>query len=346
MPVDRLGERAQEGGAELLDSGSPTARRTISYVFPVHNEAGNLELLHERITAAVLGESATYDVEMVFVDDGSRDGSLAILHSLADRDPRVVVVELARNYGHQMAVTAGIDLAVGDAIIIMDSDLQDPPEVSLELIRRWEAGADVVYAQRRSRRDSAFKRATASAFYWTLSKLASIDIPRDTGDFRLVSRQVADELGRYREHHRFMRGLVSYVGFRQEAVQFDRDARHSGTTSYPLRTMMRFASDGILGFSTVPLRLISRTGVAVSALSFLGLLYVLGVKVFSPTTSVPGWAFLAVGIFFLGGIQLLMLGVLGAYVGRIYTEVQNRPLYGIRRVRGATERHEALAQWR
>lgn len=309
----------------------PGPRRTISYVFPVFNEEGNLRLLLDRICAVTEPIASTYDLEFVFVNDGSTDRSATVLAELA-RDHRVVVIDLARNYGHQIAVTAGLDAAVGDAVIIMDSDLQDPPQVSLELIERWERGADVVYAQRRSRQDSPFKRSTASGYYWLLSKLASIDIPRDTGDFRLLSRPVVDELKKYREHNRFMRGLVSYVGFRQEAVQFDRDARHSGVTGYPLTKMVRLAVDGILSFSVTPLRLISRAGVAISLLSLVGFLYVSGVKIFDPESSVPGWAFLGTGIFFLGGIQLLMLGVLGAYIGRIYSEVQQRPLYAARAV--------------
>ncbi|SDC07027.1 dolichol-phosphate mannosyltransferase [Geodermatophilus telluris] len=319
--------------AALEPAAAAPSRSTISYVFPVFNEEGNLRLLMERITEVTDSLVPRYDVEFVFVNDGSTDRSAHVLAQLADEDDRVVVLDFARNYGHQMAVTAGLDAAVGDAVIIMDSDLQDPPQVSLELIQRWEDGADVVYAQRRSRRDSAFKRATASGYYWVLSKLASIEIPRNTGDFRLVSRAVVDELGKYREHNRFMRGLVSYVGFRQESVLFDRDARHSGETGYPLSKMIRFAADGILGFSVTPLRLINRVGVAISVLSLLGFLYVAGVKVLDPESSVPGWAFLGTGIFFLGGIQLLMLGVLGAYIGRIYTEVQGRPLYAVRSVR-------------
>jgi polyisoprenyl-phosphate glycosyltransferase len=317
--------------AEATDAAP--ARSTISFVFPVFNEEGNLRLLLEQVAEVTESLVPTYDLEFVFVNDGSTDMSAHVLAELADADDRVVVIDFARNYGHQMAVTAGLDAAVGDAVIIMDSDLQDPPRVSLELIKRWEDGADVVYAQRRSRQDSAFKKATASAYYWMLSKLASIDIPRNTGDFRLVSRAVVNELAKYREHNRFMRGLVSYVGFRQESVQFDRDARHSGDTGYPLAKMMRFAADGILGFSVTPLRLISRAGVAISVLSLLSFLYVAGVKIFDPESSVPGWAFLGTGIFFLGGIQLLMLGVLGAYIGRIYTEVQARPLYAVRSVR-------------
>lgn len=315
----------------------PQPRRTISYVFPVYNEEGNLRVLLERVAGVTERLASTYDFEFVFINDGSTDGSAAVLTELA-RDPRVVVLHLARNYGHQIAVTAGLDAAAGDAVIVMDSDLQDPPQVSLELIERWEQGADVVYAQRRSRQDSTFKRSTASGYYWLLSKLASIDIPRDTGDFRLLSRTVVDELKKYREHNRFMRGLVSYVGFRQESVQFDRDARHSGVTGYPLAKMLRLAVDGILSFSVTPLRLISRAGVAISVLSLLGFLYVSGVKIFSPESSVPGWAFLGTGIFFLGGIQLLMLGVLGAYIGRIYSEVQHRPLYALREVHRSSRR--------
>lgn len=317
------------------EGGGAGRRRLISYVFPVYNEVDNLRVLVERMAAAVAPLEPDYDLEFVFVNDGSRDGSLALLHELAAADDRIVVADLSRNFGHQIAVTAGIELAAGDAVIVMDSDLQDPPEVSVELVRRWEAGADVVYAQRRSRRDSAFKRATASVYYRLLSRVASVEIPRDTGDFRLVSRQVADELRRYGEHNRFVRGMVSHVGFRQEAVQFDRDARHAGTTGYPVRAMLRLAADGVLSFSVVPLQLISRLGVGVSLLSFAGFLYVLGVKIFSPQTSVPGWAFLGTGIFLLGGLQLLMLGVLGAYVGRVYTEVQGRPLYSLRSVRSA-----------
>jgi dolichol-phosphate mannosyltransferase len=319
--------------SDEIEAGSRLS--TISYVFPVFNEEGNLRVLLDRVSGVTAALAATYDFEFIFVNDGSTDRSAHVLAQLAEQDHRVVVVDFARNYGHQMAVTAGLDAAAGDAVIIMDSDLQDPPEVSLDLIRRWEDGADVVYAQRRSRRDSAFKKASASAYYWVLNRLASIEIPRNTGDFRLVSRAVVDELGKYREHNRFMRGLVSYVGFRQESVQFDRDARHTGETGYPLAKMIRFAADGILGFSVTPLRLINRVGVTISVLSLLSFVYVAGVKVFDPSSSVPGWAFLGTGIFFLGGIQLLMLGVLGSYIGRIYTEVQGRPLYAVRSVRRA-----------
>ncbi|WP_051386299.1 glycosyltransferase family 2 protein [Actinokineospora inagensis] len=308
-------------------------RRTIAYVFPIYNEAGNIDLLHRMVTEVTKPLVERYDVSFIYIDDGSKDDSVAHLHAVADADDRVTVIELARNFGHQMAVTAGLDAVDADAVIIMDSDLQDPPRVSLELIEKWEQGYEVVYAQRRSRQDSAFKKFTASAFYWFLRKVASIDIPPNTGDFRLIDRKVVDELRRFRERDRFLRGLVSSIGFRQTGVLFDRDERHAGQTGYPLSKMLRFAADGILGFSVAPLKLISRMGYLISFLSFLGILYVAAVKLFAPETAVPGWAFITVGMFFLGGIQISMLGVLGSYVGRTYAQTQGRPLYTVGAVR-------------
>jgi glycosyltransferase involved in cell wall biosynthesis len=249
------------------------------------------------------------------------------LHGLQKIHDNVTVINFARNFGHQLAVTAGLDNAKGDAVIIMDSDLQDPPSVSLKLIEKWEEGYEVVYAQRRTRKDSLFKKTTASLFYWTLQKLADIDIPRNTGDFRLIDRKVVNVLGDFREHNRFLRGLVSYVGFNQAAVLFDRDERHAGETSYPLSKMLQFASDGILSFSAFPLKLISRVGYVISALSFFGILYALILKIFDYGAVVPGWTFIVIAILLVGGMQLIMLGVLGSYIGRIYTESQNRPLY-------------------
>jgi glycosyltransferase involved in cell wall biosynthesis len=305
------------------------AKRKIALVFPIFNEEGNIGPLYDAVIRTTSPLLAEYDLELVFVDDGSRDTSLEKLIALRNEDARVTVLSLSRNFGHQMAVTAGLDHAEADAVIIMDSDLQDPPRVALELVARWEAGADVVYAQRRSRKDSPFKRLTAHTFYWTLAKLASIDIPRNTGDFRLLDHRVVVELRKYREHHRFLRGMVAHLGFRQEAVLFDRDARLSGSSGYPLRKMIQFALDGILGFSTVPLQLISRMGLVLSGFAFLGVLYVIGVKLFVPSQAVPGWAFVTVAMFLMGGIQLVMLGVLGSYVGRTYVETQRRPLYAL-----------------
>lgn len=307
------------------------AKKLVTYIFPIYNESGNIQLLHKTITG-LMDKNKTYDFEIIYINDGSRDDSLTQLTAIADKDSRVSVLDFSRNYGHQLAVTAGLDHSRGDAVIIMDSDMQDPPKVSFELLKKWEEGFDVVYAQRRSRKDTLFKRLTANIFYRTLQKLAEIDIPRNTGDFRLMDRKVVDELNKYREHDRFLRGMVSYVGFRQTAVLFDRDERHAGETGYPLKKMVKFASDGIFGFSTAPLKLIRNIGVFFASLSFLGILYALVVKIFYPAQSVAGWTFIVISILLIGGIQLMMLGVVGSYIGRIYTEVQNRPLYGIRKI--------------
>ena len=305
------------------------ARRLVAFVLPVHDEEDGLRAFHDALVTAT-DTRPDLDFEFVYVDDGSRDSSLDLLLALRDADDRVTVITLARNFGHQIAVTAGLDAAAGrDAAIIMDTDLQDPPEVALRLIESWESGVDVAYAQRRTRRDPAFKRGTAYAFYWLLTRLASVDIPRNVGDFRLMDRKVVAEVIRYREHDRFLRGIVAHVGFRQEAVPFDRDPRYAGSSSYPLRTMLKLAADGILGFSTFPLRLISRMGMLISLLSVLGALFVVYVRVFMPDKAVPGWAFITVGMFLLGGIQLLMMGVIGSYLGRVYVETQGRPLYSL-----------------
>jgi dolichol-phosphate mannosyltransferase len=310
-------------------SEHPGPRRRVTYVLPVYDEADGVLAFH---TALVAATSARPDLDFafVYVDDGSRDGSLDRLLELRRADSRVRVLGLSRNFGHQIAVTAGLDAAKdADAVIVMDTDLQDPPRVSLEMIAMWEGGVDVVYAQRRSRRDTLFKRSTAYAFYWVLDRLASIEIPRNVGDFRLMDRRVVAEVGRYREHDRFLRGIVAHVGFRQEALLFDRDPRFAGSSGYPLRTMLRFAASGILGFSTAPLRMISRAGVLISGLSVLMAAYVLWVRLVSPQDAVPGWAFLGVGMFLLSGLQLIMMGVIGSYLGRVYVEAQDRPLYSV-----------------
>jgi polyisoprenyl-phosphate glycosyltransferase len=305
------------------------ARRLVTYVLPVYDEQDGLPAFHDALVNAT-DKRPDLDFEFVYVDDGSRDASLDLLLGFRAADDRVTVLSLARNSGHQIAVTAGLDCAAdSDAVIVMDTDLQDPPEVSLELIESWESGVDVAYAQRRTRRDSPFKRSTAFAFYWLLTRLASVDIPRNVGDFRLMDQKVVAEVVRYREHDRFLRGIVAHVGFRQEAVPFDRDPRHAGSSSYPLRTMLNLAADGILGFSTFPLRLISRLGVLISLLSGLGAVFVVYVRVFRPEQAVPGWAFITVGMFLLGGIQLLMMGLIGSYLGRVYVETQDRPLYAV-----------------
>ncbi|HSX00441.1 MAG TPA: glycosyltransferase [Patescibacteria group bacterium] len=313
-------------------------KKLVSYIFPIYNESGNIALLHSVLDKTLSKKADTYDFELIFINDGSTDDSLEKLHELQKTDSRIAVINFARNFGHQIAVTAGLDYAHGVAVIIMDSDMQDPPAVSLQLLEAWEAGNDVVYAQRRTRKDTFFKKLTAKTFYIVLDKLADIKIPRNTGDFRLVDRRVVDELKKFREHNRFLRGLVSYVGFKQTAVLFDRDERHAGETGYPLKKMLKFAGDGILSFSVFPLKLISRVGYIISALSFLGILYALAVKVIDPKAVVAGWTFIVIAILLVGGMQLIMLGVLGSYIGRVYTESQNRPLYIIESIKPAKKK--------
>ncbi|MEJ7832440.1 MAG: glycosyltransferase family 2 protein [Nocardioides sp.] len=306
----------------------PEPRRQITYVLPVYNEEQNIGDFHDTL-AALTATRADLDFEFVYVDDGSRDRSLEKLLELRGLDDRVTVLSLSRNFGHQIAITAGLDVAEdADAVVIMDTDFQDPPRVSLEMISLWEDGVDVVFAQRRSRQDTTFKRATAYGFYWALDRLASVEIPRNVGDFRLMDRRVVAEVSRYREHDRFLRGIVANVGFRQEALLYDRDPR-AGQSGYPLRTMVSFAASGILGFSTAPLRWISRLGFVISAFSILLAMYVLYIRIFVPEQAVPGWAFLGVGMFLLSGLQLIMMGVIGSYLGRVYVETQDRPLYSL-----------------
>lgn len=305
--------------------------KLISYVLPVYNEFDGIRIFHERLTAAT-GTRPEFEYEFVYVNDGSKDDSLTILRELAEKDHRVRVVDFSRNFGHQMAITAGLDHTGGDAVIIMDTDLQDPPHVSLELVDAWLAGGEIVYAQRRTRKDTPFKRFTARSFYRILRRLADVDIPVDTGDFRLMDRCAADRLRQYRERSRFIRGIVASMGFRQVAVQFDRDERIAGETNYPMSKMVRLAVDGVTSFSTMPLKYITRIGFLTVALSFVGIVYALVMKLFFPAITVSGWTLLMIVVLFLGGVQMLSLGVIGSYVGRIYRESQRRPLYIVRDV--------------
>ena len=312
-------------------------KRTISYIFPIYNESGNIGVLYKTISDLLRGNKK-YEYELIFINDGSRDNSLELLKGLQAKDKRITVIDFSRNFGHQIAVTAGLDYARGDAVIIMDADMQDPPKVSFELVKKWEEGFEVVYAQRRTRKDTWFKKFTADMFYRVLQKLADIDIPRNTGDFRLVDRKVVDAIKRFKEHNRFLRGMVSYVGFKQVAVQFDRDERHAGETGYPLKKMLKFAADGIFSFSTYPLKLIRNLGFFIAGLAFLGILYAIVMKIVFPDVTIAGWTFIVVSVLFIGGIQLVMLGLLGSYIGRIYTEAQNRPLYMISEVYGNADK--------
>ncbi len=316
---------------------SKNTKRLISYVFPIYNEEGNVELLFKTISNILTPKLSQYQFEIIFVNDGSKDKSLEKLLALRSKDLHVKIINLSRNFGHQLAVTAGLDNARGDAVIIMDSDMQDPPRVSLKLIEKWEAGNHVVYAQRRTRKDAAFKRLTAYGFYWLLDKLADIQIPRNTGDFRLLDRKALDSLNQFREHNRFLRGMVSYIGFKQTSVLFDRDERYAGVTGYPMKKMLKFATDGILSFSWTPIKLISRIGYFFSLLSLVGIIYAIVMKLAYPHVTVPGWTLMIITILLIGGIQLVMLGILGSYIGRIYTEVQGRPLYIIESITDSDE---------
>jgi glycosyltransferase involved in cell wall biosynthesis len=303
---------------------------TLSVVVPLYNEEHNVAPLVERIVAILerLPDRPAY--EIVLVNDGSADGTLAAIRKEMSARAHLVLVNLSRNFGHQLAATAGIELATGDAVVLMDGDLQDPPELIEAFVERWRAGYDVVYAVRRSRKgESAFKLFTARLFYRVIKRLTNVAIPVDTGDFRLMSRRVVEALRKSPERHRFLRGMVSWVGFNQTGVEYDRDERHSGTTKYPMAKMIRFAVDGITSFSDIPLRFAAYFGFAVSALAFVYAIVVIVAKLFrvNPPAYTPGWASTIVAVVFLGGVQLISLGIIGEYLGRIYDQVKGRPLY-------------------
>lgn len=321
-----------------------SARALISFVVPFYDEGINVGLFHEAITDTTA--ELPYDLEFLYINDGSSDDTLERLLALHDTDPRVTVLDFSRNFGHQRAITAGMDHSAGDAVVIMDSDLQDPPSVALELITKWEEGYDVAYAQRRTRKDTFVKKFTADMYYRLLERIGDIKIPRNTGDFRLMDRRVVLEVMRYREHDRYMRGIVSGVGFKQVAVPFDRDERKHGESHYPWRKMIKLAADGVLGFSTFPLAIISRIGYVVAALAILLVLYIIVSKIVNPESVVPGWSFIVVSVLGVGSLQIITLGIIGSYIGRIYSEVQDRPLYSLQAVhegRGVARRTGHMA---
>ncbi len=313
----------------------------LSVVVPAFNEEGSLRALHARLTPVL--ESCAASHEIILVDDGSRDRTLEVMRELADRDPRVRYVSFSRNFGHEVATTAGLDHAVGRAVVLIDADLQDPPELIPTMVERWRAGADVVYAQRRARAgESIFKRATSWLFYRVIDRLSDVTIPHDVGDFRLMSARVVEAVRKFEENPRFMRGLVSWVGFKQEAVAYDRDARHAGETKYQIRQMLRLAAEAIAAFSLKPLKLTLYLGLAAILISVALTLMIIVQKLFitSPApghiaSAMPqGYALLMCSIFFLGGVQLLMLGILAHYLGHVFRMVQRRPLYLVAETRG------------
>jgi dolichol-phosphate mannosyltransferase len=296
-----------------------------SFVIPILDEEATLPELYRRLSEVM--DALDGPCEVVLVDDGSTDTSFAVMTEIHRCDARVRPLRLSRNFGHQLAITAGLDHARGRAVIIMDGDLQDPPEVALELARRWREGHEVVYAVRDARPgESRTKIATARWFYRVLGRMSEVPLPLDAGDFRLVDRVAVDAIGNMRENHRYLRGMFAWVGYRHVAVTYARAPRHAGRTKFPLRKMMRFAADGIISFSSAPLRLTLVLGFAVSCLSILAAVGAVVVKL-SGVYAVPGWASIVVGLLFLSGVQLTVLGVMGQYVARIYDEVKQRPLY-------------------
>jgi polyisoprenyl-phosphate glycosyltransferase len=306
-----------------------TEEIVVSIVVPIYNEEQTIPELYDRLKKAALQISENY--EIIFVNDGSRDQSLQALMAVAARDHRVRYIAFSRNFGHQIAVTAGLDHAHGAAVAIIDGDLQDPPEIIPELYSKHKEGFEVVYARRNKREgESYFKKITAKWFYRIIKKLTNFDIPVDVGDFRLVDRKIVDLLKRMPEQNKFLRGQIAWLGFRQTYVMFNRDKRKYGTTGYPFSKMLRFALDGITSFSDQPLQFVTRAGVIVSGLSLVIILYAVYSHFFLQRT-ITGWTSLIISSMFIGGIQLLSIGVIGEYISRINKNVINRPLYVIDR---------------
>ncbi|MEB3103136.1 glycosyltransferase family 2 protein [Ferviditalea candida] len=300
-------------------------RTRYSVVVPVYNEEECIEETSRRLLEVM--DATGEPFELIFVNDGSRDRSAELIRGLCAADKRIKLIDFSRNFGHQIAVTAGLQHASGQAVVLIDADLQDPPEVILQMIDKWKQGYDVVYGKRIQRHgETLFKKASALFFYRLLHSMTNVNIPLDTGDFRLMDRKVCDALNGLKEQNRFIRGLVSWVGFKQTPVEYERQERFAGTTKYPLRKMVKFALDGITSFSYKPLRLASYLGFTVSAASFLYLLIVLYQKLFT-TTTLPGWSSIVAVNLLFNGIVLIILGIIGEYIGRIYDESKNRPLY-------------------
>ncbi len=308
-------------------------RPALSIVVPCYNEAACLDLLHQRVSAAAQAAVGD-DHEIVFINDGSRDDSWAVMQRLATADPRLVAINLSRNHGHQLALTAGLDLCAGQQILIIDADLQDPPELLADMRTAMAAqGADVVYAVRRRREgETVFKKATAALFYRVLDRVTDTPIPLDTGDFRLMSRRALDALLSLPEQARFIRGMVAWIGFRQVPFPYDRAERHAGETNYPLGKMIRLAFDAVTGFSTAPLRFASHVGLALTAVSLLLIVYIaIG---WLSGTAVQGWTSTMLVTVVLGAVQMFVLGMIGEYLGRLYIESKRRPLYLVADVAG------------
>jgi dolichol-phosphate mannosyltransferase len=307
-----------------------------SLIVPIYNEAETLPALYQRVGAVM--DQLGAPVELVMIDDGSQDGSLAMMRSLHHQDSRLCYLSFARNFGHQTAVTAGLNFARGQAIVILDADLQDPPELIPAMVDLWQQGYQVVYAQRiHRRREPWFKKLMAYWFYRILRVLADVEIPADTGDFCLMDRQVVDLLNVMPERNRYIRGLRSWVGFKQTAIPFDRDPRFAGEVKYTFRKSLNLAINSIIAFSKVPLRLATYLGLFAASLAVIMMFLVLYWRLFEPSSNLVGYSMITMAIFFLGAVQLICIGILGEYVGRIYEEVKGRPLYTLKEVGGFTQ---------
>lgn len=304
-----------------------------SLIIPVYNEEATILALYDRVSAVMnqLDDAA----ELILINDGSKDRSLHLIRELHDQDSRVCYLSLARNFGHQIAVTAGLNYARGRVVVILDADLQDPPELIPDLINQWRQGYQVVYAQRTQRREESwFKRFTAYVFYRLLKQLADVDIPTDTGDFCLIDRQIVNLLNAMPERNRYIRGLRSWVGFRQTAVKFERDPRFAGEVKYSFHKSLGLAINGLVSFSKVPLRISTYVGLFAAFVAIVMMILVFYWRIAYPASPLTGLTTIVVAIFFLGAVQLLSIGILGEYIGRIYEEVKNRPLYTLSEVAG------------
>jgi polyisoprenyl-phosphate glycosyltransferase len=307
---------------------------TLSVVVPCYNEQESIETCHERLTEVLAALNEPY--EIIYVDDGSGDNTAALLQQIQADDVHVVMVRLSRNFGHQPAVTAGLSASMGQAVVIIDADLQDPPQLIPEMVKLWRSGYKVVYGIRQTRDgETPFKLWTAKAFYRLINSLSDVEIPVDTGDFRLIDRVVVDVFLQMPERHRLLRGMWSWIGFPQVGLPYQRSPRFAGETKYPLRKMLGLALDGIVSFSVVPLRLVTALGFLSAGGAFIGIVYTLWVRLLTHSW-VRGWAISFVGMLFMAGVQMLCLGILGEYIGRIYTESKQRPLFIQREIRRAT----------
>ncbi len=303
--------------------------KKISVIVPMYYEEEVAEECYKRLNN-VLTNIDNYTHEIIFINDGSKDKTLDILIGIANKDKTVKVISFSRNFGHQCAVTAGLQYVTGDAIVIIDADLQDPPELIPEMLKLWEDGYEVIYGKRKSRKgESRFKLLTASMFYRTLNALSDVDIPKDTGDFRLVDRKVVDVINSLPEHNKFLRGLFSWVGFKQTPYEYERKERFAGKTKYPLKKMLKLAQDGIFSFSTKPLRIVGTMGIISIAISIIVLIYAILSYIFNWNNLTAGWTSLMVTITFLSGMILISLWMIGEYIGRIYDETKKRPQYVI-----------------